>query len=198
MNYAYLRISTEKQSLENQRFEIETYCTTNDIKIDIWVQETISGTKELKYRKLNMLLRKMKADDVLLISEISRLGRSIIDIMNILSLCIERKITIISKKEGYKFGNDINSKVLAFAFGLSAEIERNLISARTREALARKKAQGAKLGRPFGKSPKTEKLIQRKEQIKSLLKSGEKLKDISQSLQVCESTLRKFIRKELP
>ena len=73
MNYAYLRISTEKQSLENQRFEIETYCMTNDIKIDIWVQETISGTKELKYRKLNMLLRKMKADDVLLISEISRL-----------------------------------------------------------------------------------------------------------------------------
>ncbi len=145
-----------------------------------------------------MLLRKMKADDILIVSEISRLGRSIIDIMNILSLCIERKITIISKKEGYKFGNDINSKVLAFAFGLSAEIERNLISARTREALARKKAQGAKLGRHFGKSPKTEKLILRKEQIKSLLKSGEKLKDISQSLQVCESTLRKFIRKELP
>lgn len=197
MNYAYLRVSTEKQTIKNQRFEIETYCKQNNIKIDIWTQETVSGKKDFKDRKLASVLNKMKPLDTLIISEISRIGRNIIDIMNILNFCIERKITVISKKEGYKFCNDINSKVLAFAFGLTAEIEHNLISVRTKEALARKKAEGAKLGRPIGKSPKIEKLKSKKNQIKKLLQNGKSIKDISKLLEVCESTLRTFIKTQL-
>ncbi|MBR4598349.1 MAG: master DNA invertase Mpi family serine-type recombinase [Opitutales bacterium] len=198
MNYAYIRVSTDKQTLENQRFEIEKYCEERGIEIDIWVQETISGTKKLKDRKLGKLLNKMKPRDTLVISEISRLGRSIIDIMNILNFCIERKIAVISKKEGYQFSDNINSKVLAFAFGLAAEIERNLISQRTKEALARKKAQGAKLGRPRGRSPKMTMLSAQKARIKALLRSGVALSKISKSLGVCRSTLKKFINAKLP
>ncbi|MBR6389061.1 MAG: master DNA invertase Mpi family serine-type recombinase [Opitutales bacterium] len=194
MNYAYLRVSSEKQTLENQRFEIEKYCKSQNINIDFWIQETISGTKKLAERKLGELLNNMKSYDKLIVSEISRLGRNIMDIMNILNYCIERKIVVISKKEGYEFSDSINSKVLAFAFGLAAEIERNLISQRTKEALARKKAQGATLGRPRGRSPKMEILSAQKRRVKNMLKSGHSLSETAKNLGVCRSTLKKFLK----
>jgi len=96
----------------------------------------------------------MKNEDIFLVSELSRLGRNLMEVMSILHDCMERNIKVFTIKEGYELGNNINSKVLAFAFSLSAEIERNLISQRTKEALARRKSEGMRLGRPYGSQNK--------------------------------------------
>lgn len=150
MNYAYIRVSTEKQTVENQRQEIERFATERNITIDKWIEETVSGIKHSENRRLGALLRRMKKGDVIIISEISRLSRKLMDIMQVLRICMEKEVTVYSIKEGYELGDTIVSKVLAFAFGLSAEIERNLISQRTKEGLARAVANGVKLGRKKG------------------------------------------------
>lgn len=147
MIYGYIRVSTDKQTVENQRFEINNFCKKQNIIIDGWIEETISGTKSFKKRELGKLIAHVQRGDRIICSEISRIGRTILMIMEFLSICMEKGIELWTVKEGYKLGDDIQSKVLAFAFGLSAEIERNLISQRTKEALARKKAEGVKLGR---------------------------------------------------
>ncbi|WP_225438832.1 recombinase family protein, partial [Ligilactobacillus salivarius] len=102
-------------------------CGKKDIKIDKWISETISATKKLNERKFGRLMKKLKKGDVVIVSEISRLGRNLLQIMGILNECMEKEVMVITVKEGYELGNNINSKVLAFAFGLSAEIERSLI-----------------------------------------------------------------------
>lgn len=156
MIYGYIRVSTDKQTVENQRYEINQFCERSIVVVDKWLEETISGSKKLDERKLGKLLKKMKKGDILICSELSRLGRNLLMIMGILNECMNRDIQVWTIKDNYRLGSDINSKVLAFAFGLSAEIERNLISQRTKEALARKKAEGVILGRPKGrKSAKT-------------------------------------------
>ena len=156
MIYGYIRVSTDKQTVENQRFEIMNFANGTNIKIDKWIEETISGNMAVEKRKLGALLKKLNKGDILISSEISRLGRNLMMIMSILNICMQKGIHVWTIKDNYRLGNDINSKVLAFAFGLSAEIERNLISQRTKEALARKKNEGAVLGRPKGsKSTRT-------------------------------------------
>ena len=125
---AYLRVSTEKQFLENQREEIIRFAEKNGLSIDRWYMETVSGKVSSKERKLAGLLDRMKPGGSLIITEISRLSRTLLEIMTILNSCIKRGVVLYSTKEGYVFQNDINSKVLGFAFGLMAEIERNLIS----------------------------------------------------------------------
>ncbi len=150
MIYGYIRVSTDKQTVENQRFEINRYCREHEMIVDKWIEETISGTKDVEKRKLGNLLDMMKKDDVLICAELSRLGRNLLMIMAILNQCMKREVQVWTIKDNYRLGSDINSKVLAFAFGLSAEIERNLISQRTKEALARKRAEGVILGRPKG------------------------------------------------
>lgn len=148
MIYAYIRVSTDKQSVENQRFEINNFCSQNAIVIDRWIEETISGSKDVEKRKLGTLLKRLRKGDTLICSEISRLGRNLMMIMSILHHCMQNDVRVWTIKDNFRLGCDIQSKVLAFAFGLSAEIERNLISQRTREALARRKAEGKPLGRP--------------------------------------------------
>ncbi len=148
MIYGYIRVSTDKQTVENQRFEIEKFCFANKISIGRWIEETISGTRDPNKRALGKLLKNLKEHDILLCSELSRLGRSLFMIMDILSDCMKRGIRVWTIKDNYKLGSDISSKVLAFAFGLSAELERNLISSRTKDALARIKAEGRIIGRP--------------------------------------------------
>ena len=137
MIYGYIRVSTDKQTVENQRFEIEAFCEKNLISIDKWIEETISGTKDYTKRALGKILKRLKKDDVIICSEISRLGRSLFMIMDILNICMSKECKVWTIKDNYRLGDDIQSKVLAFAFGLSAEIERNLISQRTKEALTR-------------------------------------------------------------
>ena len=169
MIYGYIRVSTDRQTVENQRFEINQYCERNVMAVDRWVEETISGTKTVQERELGKILKKMKEKDILLCSELSRLGRSLFMIMGILNECMNRNIQVWTIKDNYRLGSDINSKVLAFAFGLSAEIERNLISQRTKEALARKRAEGVVLGRPKGSKSKVKKLTGKEVEIKRLL-----------------------------
>ena len=150
MIYGYIRVSSDKQTVENQRFEINKFCEKQNIVINDWIEETISGTKNYTKRQLGQLLRKVGKDDIIICSELSRLGRNLFMIMEILNICMTKECRVWTIKDNYRLGDDIQSKVLAFAFGLSAEIERNLISQRTKEALARKKAEGMALGHPRG------------------------------------------------
>ena len=150
MIYGYIRVSSDKQTVENQRFEITNFCQKQSLVIDDWIEETISGTKTYSKRQLGGLLKKVGQDDIIICSELSRLGRNLFMIMEILNICMTKGCRVWTIKDNYRLGDDIQSKVLAFAFGLSAEIERNLISQRTKEALARKKAEGVVLGRPKG------------------------------------------------
>jgi len=145
MTYGYIRVSSDKQTVENQRFEIKNFCKRQNMKVDGWIEETISGTKNYSKRRLGVLLKKVTKGDMIICSELSRLGRSLFMIMDILNICMNKECQVWTIKDNYRLGDDISSKVLAFAFGLSAEIERNLISQRTREALARNKAEGVVL-----------------------------------------------------
>ena len=157
MIYGYIRVSSDKQTVENQRFEINNFCDNQNMKIDGWIEETISGTKAYNKRELGKLLNKVQKDDLIICAELSRLGRNLFMIMEILNICMGKECRVWTIKDNYRLGEDIQSKVLAFAFGLSAEIERNLISQRTKEALARKKTEGVVLGRPKGKKSAPEK-----------------------------------------
>ena len=194
MVYGYIRVSTDRQTVENQRFEINAFCTRNGMVVDKWIEETISGTKEVKDRKLGVLMKKMRKDDVMICSELSRLGRNMLMIMGILNECMNRDIRVWTVKDNYRLGNDINSKVLAFAFGLSAEIERNLISQRTKEALARKRAEGVVLGRPKGSKSARRKLTGKEAEIKVLLENNISVSGIGRILKVHRLTVSEFIK----
>ncbi len=195
MIYGYIRVSTDKQSVENQRYEIQRYCKSRNIAINKWIEEQISSTKDLDKRKLGKLLNKMRAGDILIVSELSRLGRNLMQIMSILHFCMQSEVRVFTIKENYELGDNINSKVLAFAFGLSAEIERNLISARTKEALARKKSEGVKLGRPVGSKSTRLKLSGKEQFIQELRVRGLNLTQIAKKLKVHRSTLIRCIHR---
>lgn len=195
MIYAYIRVSTEKQTIENQRYEILQFAGAKNLTINKWFEETISASKKIEERAFGIVLRKLRADDILIVSEISRMGRNLMQIMSILHLCMERKAIVYAVKEGYELGDNINSKVLAFAFGLSAEIERNLISQRTKEALARLKAEGKKLGRPCGSRKKNPKLLSHSEFIRIKVSEGAKQIEIANALKVHRHTVKKWIKE---
>jgi DNA invertase Pin-like site-specific DNA recombinase len=197
MIYGYIRVSTDRQTAENQRFEINQFCKKNMMSVDKWIEETISGAKNLQDRKLGKLLKKMKRGDVLICSELSRLGRNLLMIMGILNECMNRDIQVWTIRDNYRLGSDINSKVLAFAFGLSAEIERNLISQRTKEALARKRAEGVVLGRPKGSKSKVKKLTGKEMEIKTLIDKKMSKSAIAQILGVHRLTVTQFIKENL-
>jgi len=194
MIYGYIRVSSDKQTVENQRFEIDSFCKKQNIKVDKWIEETISGTQKLERRKLGKLLHKMKKDDVLICSELSRLGRNLLMIMGLLNECMNRNIKVWTIKDNYRLGSDINSKVLAFAFGLSAEIERNLISQRTKEALARKRAEGVVLGRPVGSKSSKTKLTGQEKKIQELLEKKVSYSAIGRILGVHRLTVSTFVK----
>ena len=197
MNYGYIRVSTDKQTIENQRFEINNFCQRQNIKIDGWIEETISGTKAYSKRELGKLLKKVKKDDLIICAELSRLGRNLFMIMEILNICMSKECKVWTIKDNYRLGDDIQSKVLAFAFGLSAEIERNLISQRTREALARKRAEGVVLGRPKGRKSSKVKLSGQEETIRTLLQRKVPKTKIAKIFGVNRMTVDSFIRQRL-
>ena len=197
MIYGYIRVSSDKQTVENQRFEISNFCEKNSLTIDVWVEETISGMTRVENRKLGKLLKRMKKGDILICSELSRLGRNLLMIMGVLNECMNRDIQVWTIKDNYRLGSDINSKVLAFAFGLSAEIERNLISQRTKEALARKKAEGVVLGRPKGSKSAKTKLTGQEKRIKELLDKRVSYSAIGRILGVHRLTVSSFVKEKL-
>lgn len=199
MIYGYIRVSSDKQTVENQRFEINNFCKSRNMKVNDWIEETISGTKNYNKRQLGRLLHKVCKDDIIICSELSRLGRNLFMIMEILNICMTKDCRVWTIKDNYRLGEDIQSKVLAFAFGLSAEIERDLISQRTKEALARKKAEGIVLGRPKGRrnDPQKYKLHGKKLLIQELLNSNISKQEIAKICKVDRNTLERYIRRFL-
>ena len=195
MVYGYIRVSSDKQTVENQRFEINKFCEREKLTIDGWIEETISGTKAYNKRQLGALLQRIKKDDLIICAELSRLGRNLFMIMEILNICMIKEAKVWTIKDNYRLGDDIQSKVLAFAFGLSAEIERNLISQRTKEALARKKAEGVVLGRPKGRRSARDKykLSGKETLIRELLKEGVSKRQIAKICKVDRNTLARYL-----
>lgn len=195
MVYGYIRVSSDKQTVENQRFEINNFVAREQIHIDGWIEETISGTKNYNKRELGKLLNKVQKDDLIICAELSRLGRNLFMIMEILNICMTKECRVWTIKDNYRLGEDIQSKVLAFAFGLSAEIERNLISQRTKEALARRRAEGITLGRPVGRKTDESKykLYAKKALIEELLKANISKRQIAKICKVDRNTLCRFI-----
>lgn len=197
MVYGYLRVSTDTQTVENQRYEINKFATFKELKVDKFIEETISGGKAVNKRKLGKLLKTMKKGDVLITTEISRLGRSLYMIMDILNLCMEKGVLILTIKDNFHLGDDIESKVLAFAFSLSAEIERRLISQRTKEALERIKREGRKLGRPKGRQNKVKKLDGKMDIVLNMFLQGFPITQIAKKCGVHPNTLYKLNLKSL-
>jgi DNA invertase Pin-like site-specific DNA recombinase len=187
MIYGYIRVSTDRQTVENQRFVINNFCDTSSITVGTWIEETISGSKNVNERKLGKLIKKMRKKDVLICSELSRLGRNMFMIMSILYECMQRDIQVWTVKERYRLGVDVNSKVMAFAFGISAELERNLISLRTKEALQRIKAAGVRLGPGY-------KLEGKEADVQQMLVNKMTIKDIATQFGISNNTVTRFIR----
>ena len=196
MIYGYIRVSSDKQTVENQRFEITNFCERENLSVDGWIEETISGTKAYNKRQLGVLLKRITKGDLIICAELSRLGRNLFMIMEILNICMTKEAKVWTIKDNYRLGDDIQSKVLAFAFGLSAEIERTLISQRTKEALARRKAEGVVLGRPKGRrsSPDKYKLSGKEKLIEELMKEGISKRQIARICKVDRNTLARFLK----
>lgn len=191
---AYVRVSTDKQTLENQRSEIMRYASGHGMVIDNWIEEVVSGKVKEKDRKLGRYLKKMKKGDILIVSELSRLSRTLLEIMSIVRAILEKKVILYSVKENCCLGDNINSKVILFAFGLAAEIERDLISLRTKEALAARKEQGMSLGRKHGDCPKIRMLREHENEILRDYASGRNISCLSKNYGVSRDTMTKFLK----
>ena len=191
--YFYIRVSTDLQNCANQRYELDNFAKLHHLKADEYIEETISSRKPLSQRKLGKLMKKLKKGDIVITSEISRLGRNMLEVMGILQTCLEKECEIITVKENYHLGADIQSKVLAFAFSLAGEIERQLISQRTKEALKRLKNEGKHLGRPFGFSYK--KLQKKHNKVVELLEKGISKTEIARLMGCSWTTLHRYIKQ---
>lgn len=192
---AYIRKSTDKQSFEHQEYEIKQYAQKHNLKIDRWVEESISSRKELKKRQLGKLLEELKEGDVLIATEISRLGRSLLEVMGILQTCLEKNCQVWTIKESYNLKNDLQSQLLAAVFSIGISLERSLLSQRTKTALDAKKAAGVKLGRPFGAESKKLKLSKNTKRIRDLLDKKVSKNQIARIMGVQKITLRRFIKR---
>ena len=195
MYYAYIRVSTQEQSCSSQKFEISNWAQKKNVIIDKWIMESVSGTVDAGKRKLGKLIRKMKPGDVIVATEISRLGRNMLMIMGILNDCAKRQICILTIKDNFELSNNINSKIIAFAFALAAEIERNLISQRTKASLDNIKATGKRLGRPFAAQSRKLKLSRNTKKVKELLDMGLTRYRIAKIMDVKPSTVSNFIQR---
>jgi len=186
--FGYIRVSTVKQDVDGQKYGILQWADERKMTIATWVEETVSSRKNYKDRKLGSLLEQLQTGDTLIVSEISRLGRSLTEVMTILHILMETGVRVYTCKERFELDDSINSKVLAFAFSLAAEIERQMISQRTREALARLKSEGKKLGRPKG-SLSGSKLDGRADEIREMLAKGVSKASAARLLGVSRGTL---------
>lgn len=195
MIYAYIRVSTGKQTLENQKIEIRKYCKERRLRHVVFIAETVSGTKKPEKRKLGKLIEQVQKGDLVITAELSRLGRSLVMILNVLQSFLDKGVEVRTVKEGYELGDNIQSKVLAFAFGLSAEIERNLISERTKAGLARAVKEGKRLGRPKGRKPIRYKLTGKGGIIRMARLEGKSKSEIARNLGVMWVTLDRYMKK---
>lgn len=173
MIYGYLRVSTDDQDVNSQKQGVESFATEKNWKIDEYItDEGVSGGTDPDKRNLGPLLTKLKKEDKVIASEISRLGRDLYMVMDILHFCMKEGVIVYTVKDRFILGDDVQSKVLAFAFGLSAEIERQMIKQRTREGLRLRMKMGILLGRPIGRRTSEPKLDQFKNEILNQYKIG--------------------------
>jgi DNA invertase Pin-like site-specific DNA recombinase len=191
--YGYLRVSTDKQDENNQKLGVDEKALRMCVHIDEYIVDAgVSGTKEPEKRKLGNLMDKLKPGDTIIASELSRLGRSLYMVMRILEFCMKHEVKVITVKEGYELGDNIQSKVLAFAFSLSAEIERDMISRRTKEALQKKKKDGMILGRPRGSKTGSTKLNAKQNEIERYIETGISYSQMGRMLGVHRMTIQKY------
>lgn len=191
--YAYLRVSTTDQDIEKNRYDILQLANEKGLGQVEWVEETISGRVSWKKRKVADILEAAQEGDTLIVSELSRLGRSMLECMKILSIASQKGINIYTVKGNWQLDNTIQSKIIAMAFSMAAEIERDLISQRTKEALAAKKKAGVKLGRPRGVGKS--KLDPYRPEIEALLANGSTQKFIAQRYRTTEANLSRWLKK---
>ena len=191
----YIRVSSNKQTVEHQRFEIQNFARKEGLKIDVWEEETISSRRPLSKRKISEVMQMAKDKDIIIACEISRFGRSISEVLHILEVFLNKGCQVWTIKENYKLGNNMQSKIVACIFGLAAEIERNLISERTKSSLANIRASGKKLGRPMKSKNKKLKLSKNQKKIKLLLDEGVSKSKIARMMGVQRTTLRRFIER---
>jgi len=194
--YGYIRVSSDKQDLTNQKHEILEYANNQKVGNVTFVEETISSRVKFESRDISNLILKMQEGDTLLVTELSRIGRSTMEVMSIFKVLVERGVKTHIIKSNFKIGTEedkITSAVLIFAFSLAAELERELISQRTKSALAKKKSEGMKLGRKKGQKVKS-KLDGKEESIKSLLEKKVSVSAIAKVHDVGRTTMTSFIK----
>jgi DNA invertase Pin-like site-specific DNA recombinase len=176
---AYLRASTDKQDLNNQKLEILEYAHKKDLKIDDFVEVTISSRKTTKQRRIDEMLQTLNDSDTLIVTELSRLGRSTAEVIALINELVARSIRVIVLKQNLDINqHDMNSKIITTLFSLFAELERDLVSLRTKEALVAKKTQGIKLGKPKG-TVQASQFDKDQQRIKDLLKVGLSVRKIA-------------------
>jgi DNA invertase Pin-like site-specific DNA recombinase len=190
---AYLRVSTVEQDLKKNRHEILELANSKGFGPVEFVEEKVSGIKNWKERKIKQIIDQLGTGDHLIVPELSRLGRSMLEIMEMLSIAKDKEINIYAVKGGWELNSSIQSKVVAMAFSIAAEIERDLISKRTKEALKARKAQGIKLGRPKG--PGKSKLDKYREEITALLKNGSTKTYVAKKYETTLPNLYNWLKK---
>ncbi len=193
LKLTYLRVSTDEQDLRKNRADILHLAPEKNLGKVIWIEETISGRMSWKKRKIAQVIEGMGEGDTLIVSELSRLGRSMLEIMEILSVAVQKGIHIYSVKGNWQLDDTLQSKVVAMAFAIAAEIERDLISQRTTEALAARKRAGVKLGRPKGVGKS--KLDQFRPEIEALLATGSSQKYVAQRYSTSEVNVSRWMKK---
>jgi DNA invertase Pin-like site-specific DNA recombinase len=193
MTIAYLRVSTNDQDLEKNKFDILKLANDKGLGQVQWVEEHVSGRVNWRSRKLGSVIENAKAGDTLIVSELSRLGRSMLECMEILSLAVQNQLNIYAIKGNWQLDNSIQSKVVAMAFAIASEIERDLISQRTKEALAARRRAGKPLGRPRGVGKS--KLDAHLPEIKALLANGSTQAFIARRYKTTEANLSRWMQK---
>jgi DNA invertase Pin-like site-specific DNA recombinase len=191
----YIRVSTDRQTVDNQRLAILDYCHRNQFQVDDWIDVNMSSRRTPAQRRIDELLERLKEGDCLIVAELSRLARSVGQIAVTVSTLLKKKVRFISIKESISLngGQDMQAKVMITMFSLFSEIERDLISERTKEGLKRARAEGKLLGRPRGTLGKS-KLDGKEDEIKRFLKGGINKTNIARYLNVSWSTLENFIK----
>lgn len=192
---AYLRVSKDSQDVKNQELAILQFALKEGFTVDDFIKLTVSSRRSTKERKIDELLAKLETGDMLIVSELSRMGRSVGEIITTIDTLVQKKIRFIAIKEKIRLNGtqDLQSKVMVTMFGLFADIERELISMRTKEGLAAARAKGKKLGRPKGTLGKS-KLDDRREEIERLLGLGVSQSSIAKITGVHSTTLHRFIK----
>lgn len=192
---AYLRVSKDSQDVKNQRLAILEYAHTHRMEIQQFMEVTISSRRSTTERKIDVLLSQLQAGDSLIVAELSRLGRSVGEIIATVDALIKKKTRFIAIKEKIDIAgsHDLQSKMMITLFGLFADIERDLISLRTKEGLAAARAAGKLLGRPKGKLGYS-KLDGREEEIKKLLSLKVSKASIAKITGVTSATLYHFLQ----